>query len=79
MTMSLPLMRPYAGNLPIENIDDKVMRAFIPWRRDFYADCRVLPKNAKRYPSIPTSTELTRIRLQSCIRCGCGNLTHKQD
>ena len=24
----------YAGHLPIEAIDDKVMREFIPWRRD---------------------------------------------
>ncbi|UPT97477.1 hypothetical protein J4G48_0004895 [Bradyrhizobium barranii subsp. apii] len=28
--------REYAGNLPVEDIDDKVMRDFIPWRRDYY-------------------------------------------
>lgn len=28
--------RVYAGDLPIEVIDDKVMREFIPWRRDYY-------------------------------------------
>jgi len=27
--------REYAGELAIEAIDDKVMRAFIPWRRDY--------------------------------------------
>jgi hypothetical protein len=27
------------------------MRAFIPWRRDYYADFKKLPKNAKRHPA----------------------------
>jgi hypothetical protein len=26
--------REYAGHMPIGNIDDKVMREFVPWRRD---------------------------------------------
>ena len=43
--------REYAGGLPIEAIDDKVMREFIPWRRDYYADAEKLPKNAKRHPA----------------------------
>jgi hypothetical protein len=30
--------RVYAGDLPIEEIDDKVMRSFIPWRRDYFKD-----------------------------------------
>jgi hypothetical protein len=28
--------REYAGELAVEAIDDKVMREFIPWRRDYY-------------------------------------------
>jgi integrase len=43
--------REYAGKLAIEAIDDKVMREFIPWRRDYYADFKKLPKNAKRHPA----------------------------
>jgi len=40
--------REYAGHLSIEAIDDKVMREFIPWRRDYYSALKRLPKNAKR-------------------------------
>jgi integrase len=43
--------REYAGTLAVEDIDDKVMREFIPWRRDYYADFKKLPKNAKRHPT----------------------------
>ena len=32
--------REYAGELAVEAIDDKVMREFIPWRRDYYATSR---------------------------------------
>src|SRR5579883_900026 len=41
----------YAGHLVVEEIDDKVMREFIPWRRDYYSTFEKLPKNAKRYPT----------------------------
>jgi hypothetical protein len=43
--------REYAGHLAVEAIDDKVMREFIPWRRDYYANFKKLPKNAKRHPA----------------------------
>ncbi len=43
--------REYAGHLAVEAIDDQVMREFIPWRRDYYADFKKLPKNAKRHPT----------------------------
>lgn len=46
--------REYAGHLAVEAIDDKVMREFIPWRRDYYANCDKLPKNAKRHPTDKT-------------------------
>ena len=39
---------------PIEAIDDKVMRAFIPWRRDYYSKFKKLPKNAKLHPTDTT-------------------------
>src|SRR6476659_2055840 len=46
--------REYAGHLAVEAIDDKVMREFIPWRRDYYASFEKLPKNAKRHPTDKT-------------------------
>jgi len=46
--------REYVGYLAVEAIDDKVMRAFIPWRRDYYASFDKLPKNAKRHPTDKT-------------------------
>ncbi|SDK07025.1 Site-specific recombinase XerD [Bradyrhizobium sp. Rc2d] len=46
--------REYAGHLAVEDIDDKVMREFIPWRRDYYASFDKLPKNAKRHPTDKT-------------------------
>ena len=46
--------REYAGELAVEDIDDKVMREFIPWRRDYYANFKKLPKNAKLHPTDKT-------------------------
>ena len=46
--------REYAGELAVEAIDDKVMRAFIPWRRDYYSKFEKLPKNAKLHPTDTT-------------------------
>jgi integrase len=46
--------REYAGQLAVEDINDKVMREFVPWRRDYYASFDKLPKNAKRYPTDKT-------------------------
>jgi integrase len=46
--------REYAGHLAVEAIDDKVMREFIPWRRDYYSKFEKLPKNAKRHPTDKT-------------------------
>ena len=46
--------REYAGELAVEAIDDKVMREFIPWRRDYYASFKKLPKNAKLHPTDKT-------------------------
>ena len=40
--------------LAVEAIDDKVMREFIPWRRDYYSNFEKLPKNAKRHPTDKT-------------------------
>src|SRR5260370_1900894 len=37
--------REYAGQLAVEAINDKVMREFVPWRRDYYANFKELPKN----------------------------------
>jgi hypothetical protein len=39
--------REYAGHLAVEAIDDKVMREFIPWRRDYYLNS----KSSRRTPS----------------------------
>jgi site-specific recombinase XerD len=46
--------REYAGDMAVEAIDDKVMREFVPWRRDYYATFDKLPKNAKRHPTDKT-------------------------
>ena len=46
--------REYAGELAVEEIDDKVMREFIPWRRDYYSNFKKLPKNAKLHPTDKT-------------------------
>jgi integrase len=46
--------REYAGELPVEVIDDKVMREFIPWRRDYYSKFKILPKNARLHPTDKT-------------------------
>ena len=46
--------RKYGGALAVEAIDDKVMREFIPWRRDYYSRFAKLPKNAKRHPTDKT-------------------------
>lgn len=46
--------REYAGQLAVEAIDDKVMREFIPWRRDYYAKFKKLPKNARLHPTDKT-------------------------
>jgi integrase len=42
--------REYAGGLAVDAIDDKVMRAFVPWRRDYYSKFEKLPRNAKLHP-----------------------------
>jgi integrase len=46
--------REYAGGMPVEAIDDKVMRDFIPWRRDYYSKFKKLPKNARLNPADKT-------------------------
>jgi integrase len=46
--------REYAGAIPVEAIDDKVMREFVPWRRDYYSNFKILPKNAKLHPTDKT-------------------------
>ena len=38
--------REYAGAMRVEAIDDRVMREFVPWRRDYYSKLAKLPKNA---------------------------------
>lgn len=46
--------REYAGKKKIEQIDDKVLKNFIPWRKDYYSKYKVLPKNAKINPTDKT-------------------------
>ncbi|HET7888661.1 MAG TPA: hypothetical protein VFL62_20750, partial [Bradyrhizobium sp.] len=46
--------REYAGHLAIDAVDDRVMREFIPWRRDYYSKFKKLPKNAKLHPTDKT-------------------------
>jgi integrase len=46
--------REYAGAIPVEAIDDRVMREFVPWRRDYYSKFKILPKNARLHPTDKT-------------------------
>jgi integrase len=46
--------REYTGNLAVEMIDDKVMREFIPWRRDYYSKFKKIPQNARLHPTDKT-------------------------
>jgi integrase len=46
--------REYAGEMAVDAIDDKVMRDFIPCRRDYYSKFKKLPLNAKRHPTDKT-------------------------
>ena len=46
--------REYAGNKPIEAIDDAVLRDFVAWRRAYYHRMAVLPKNARLNPTDKT-------------------------
>jgi integrase len=46
--------REYAGKLAVDAIDDKVMRDFIPWRRDYYSKFEKLPRNARLNPADKT-------------------------
>lgn len=46
--------REYAGNRPIEAIDDRVLKDFVPWRRSYYHGKPALPRNAKLNPTDKT-------------------------
>jgi integrase len=46
--------REYAGTTSIEAVDDKALKNFIPWRRNYYSKVKVLPKNAKLHPTDKT-------------------------
>jgi integrase len=46
--------RDYAGAMPVEVIDDRVMREYIAWRRDYYSSFKKLPKNARLHPTDKT-------------------------
>ena len=41
----------YAGKKSIENIDDKILREYIPWRRDYYAKKETIKPTQRRHPS----------------------------
>src|SRR3974377_413672 len=43
-----------AGELAVEAIDDRLMREFVPWRRDYYSKFKKLPRNARRHPTDKT-------------------------
>jgi len=44
----------YAGKKPIEEIDDKVLRDYIPWRKVYYHDKESIHPNAKLNPTDKT-------------------------
>jgi integrase len=44
----------YAGDKPVTSINDAVLRDYVDWRRDYYANFEVLPKNAHLHPTDKT-------------------------
>ena len=46
--------REYAGAKPIEALDDKLLKAYIPWRKAYYHNTAELPKNARLDPADKT-------------------------
>jgi integrase len=50
----LKFWREYAAKLAVEAMDEKVMREFVPRRRDYYSKFEKLPKNAKPHPTDKT-------------------------
>lgn len=46
--------REYAGAKPVEALDDKLLKAYIPWRKAYYHNKAELPKNAKLNPTDKT-------------------------
>jgi len=46
--------REYAGSRAIEVVDDKVLAAYVPWRKAYYSNMPELPKNAKLHPTDKT-------------------------
>lgn len=46
--------REYAGAKPIEVLDDKLLKAYIPWRKAYYHNMAELPKNARLDPTDKT-------------------------
>jgi hypothetical protein len=46
--------REYAGTRAIEALDDKALKGFIPWRKAYYHDKAVLPRNARLDPTDKT-------------------------
>lgn len=46
--------REYAGQRTVTSINDAVLRDYVDWRRDYYANFEVLPKNARLHPTDKT-------------------------
>jgi len=44
----------YAGHMRIDKIGNKELADFIPWRKAYYGNVKVLPKNAKLHPQDKT-------------------------
>ena len=46
--------REYAGDKSVTSINDSILKDYVDWRRDYYSHVKVLPKNAKLYPTDKT-------------------------
>lgn len=44
----------YAGHLRIDRITNKELQDFIPWRKAYYSNLKVMPRNAKLHPQDKT-------------------------
>jgi integrase len=54
VTRVVKFWRAYAGKRAIEVMDDKMLAAYVPWRRAYYHNMPTLPKNARLHPTDKT-------------------------
>ena len=44
----------YAGSVAVASVDDRVLKRYVPWRRDYYTNQKTIPQNASINPADKT-------------------------